>query len=81
MKTVDIITFVLIAIGGLNWGFVGLFGVNIVELIFGVGTVLPAIIYGLVGLSALWQLFSYNWAGGTHYTTREERTRMEPRHA
>ena len=45
-------------IGALNWGLVGLFGINLVEQIFGTG-VLARIVYGLVGLSGLALLASY----------------------
>jgi len=45
--------------GALNWGAVGLFGVNIVENIFGMGTGVTKIVYGLVGLSGLALLASY----------------------
>ncbi|WP_421725880.1 DUF378 domain-containing protein [Bauldia sp.] len=56
MKAIDIVTLILIIVGGINWGLIGLFGFNLVEAIFGAGTVLTTIIYIVVGLSALWQL-------------------------
>ncbi len=43
-------------IGGLNWGLIGLLGFNLVDTIFGVGTLVSRIIYILVGLSALYTL-------------------------
>lgn len=43
---------ILLIIGGLNWGL-GIFGVNLVSAIFGTG-VLANIVYGLVGLSAVY---------------------------
>lgn len=46
-------------VGALNWGMIGFFGVNVVESIFGVGTMLTDVIYGLVGLSGLALLASY----------------------
>ena len=46
--------FGLIAIiGALNWGLVGLAGINLVEQIFGAGTGLTRIIYSVVGVSGL----------------------------
>lgn len=45
-------------VGALNWGLVGLFGINLVEQIFGAG-VLARVVYGLVGLSGLALLASY----------------------
>ncbi|GAA1569591.1 DUF378 domain-containing protein [Leucobacter aridicollis] len=44
---------VLIIVGGLNWGLVGLFDFNLVDAIFGVGSVMSKVVYILVGLSAL----------------------------
>ena len=56
-NTLQWITFILVVVGGLNWGLVGLFGFNLVETIFGVGT-LTKIIYILVGLSAIYEIFA-----------------------
>jgi uncharacterized protein len=56
MKAINIITFVLALIGGINWGFVGLFDFNLVAVVLGGQRVLLAqIAYILVGLSAAWQ--------------------------
>ncbi|MGQ4273173.1 DUF378 domain-containing protein [Terrihabitans sp. B22-R8] len=57
MHIVNIITLLLIIVGGLNWGLVGAFDFNLVESIFGVGTALTRLVYILVGLSALVQLY------------------------
>jgi len=46
-------------IGALNWGLVGLFGYNLVDAIFGVGSVASRAIYVLVGLSGLALLVSF----------------------
>lgn len=54
MKIIDKIALVLIIIGAINWGLIGLFKFNLVELIFGDMTVLARIIYALVGISGLW---------------------------
>lgn len=51
---VNVIAFVLLAIGGINWGLVGLFNYDLVASLFGAGSVVANIIYVLVGLSALW---------------------------
>jgi uncharacterized membrane protein YuzA (DUF378 family) len=57
MKAINIITLVLALIGGINWGFVGLFDFNLVAVLLGGQRVLLAqITYVLVGLSAVWQL-------------------------
>ena len=51
------IAFWLVIIGGLNWGLVGLGGWNIVANITGGGGI-TNIIYDLVGLSALYMIFT-----------------------
>lgn len=55
MSGLDWIAWVLVIIGGLNWGLVGVFKYDLVASIFGgVETVVSRIIYTLVGLSALY---------------------------
>lgn len=56
MSALDWVAYVLLIIGGLNWGLVGFFGFNLVESLFGAGT-LASIVYDLVGLSALWVIW------------------------
>lgn len=63
MKTFNLITFILMVVGALNWGLVGFFNFNLVAFIFSLFTatvekniVLERFIYALVGLSALWSL-------------------------
>ena len=48
----------LTIIGGLNWGFVGAFDFNLVNLIFGDMSILSRIVYILVGLSAVWLIYA-----------------------
>lgn len=60
MKTLDVITFILLVIGGLNWLLVGLFQLDLVAAIFGgQDEVLSRIIYTLVGLSAIYQAMQW----------------------
>ena len=49
---------ILVVIGGLNWGILGLFDVNVIDSIFGMMSTLSRIIYVLVGLSAIYVLFA-----------------------
>lgn len=60
MKFVGTLSLVLVIIGGVNWGLVGFFDYNLVDSIFGAGSVLARIIYALVGLAALWVIA--DWA-------------------
>ena len=55
MKQFDVIAAVLLVVGGLNWGLVGLFGFDLVATLFGEMSFLSRLVYGLVGLSALYQ--------------------------
>ena len=56
MKFTNILTLVLVIVGGLNWGLVGLFSFDLVAAIVGTGTGLARTVYVLVGLSAAWQI-------------------------
>ena len=58
MKALHMVAFALLVVGGLNWGLVALFNMNLVEAIFG-GMGLTNIVYILVGVSAV-------YIGATH---------------
>ncbi|MCK5107711.1 MAG: DUF378 domain-containing protein [Nanoarchaeota archaeon] len=57
MDTIDWIAFVLVIVGGLNWGLVGFFNYNIVYGLFGTG-LMATVTYSLVGLAAVYQIFT-----------------------
>ena len=60
MKAVHMIAWVLVIIGGLNWLLVGIFGRDLFVMIgFGMTTIIPRIVYILVGLSAVMELFTH----------------------
>ena len=59
MKAIHIIAFILLVIGGLNWGLVGAFHYNLVGKIFGDGSTITTVIYVLVGLSAIWEVIGH----------------------
>ena len=54
MKILNWVTFVLVVVGGVNWGLVGLFDFNLVAAIFGEASLLTRLVYDLVGLSAIY---------------------------
>ena len=60
MKKLDIITAALVIVGGLNWGLVAVAEFDLVATIvgleFGETNAVSRIVYGLVGLSAVYQL-------------------------
>lgn len=51
------IAFVLVIVGALNWGL-SAFGYNLVDMIFGMGSMLAKVVYVLVALSALVLIFN-----------------------
>jgi uncharacterized membrane protein YuzA (DUF378 family) len=57
-NAIDWLALVLIIVGGLNWGLVGAFDFNLVDSIFGEGSLLSRIVYVLVGLSAVYMVFA-----------------------
>jgi len=62
MKTLDVTAAVLLVIGGLNWGLVAVAHFDLVAAIFGMKfgetAILSSVVYGLVGLAALYQAVS-----------------------
>jgi uncharacterized membrane protein YuzA (DUF378 family) len=56
MRGLNVITLVLLIVGGLNWGLVGLFDFDLVAALFGEKSTLSRIVYILVGLAAVYQL-------------------------
>jgi uncharacterized membrane protein YuzA (DUF378 family) len=55
---IDLAALVLTIVGGLNWGLVGAFDFNLVDSIFGEGSALSRIVYVLVGLSAVYLVYT-----------------------
>ena len=57
MKVLNMIAFILVIVGGINWGLVGAFQIDLVAMLFGGETApLARIVYVLVGLAALYSL-------------------------
>jgi uncharacterized membrane protein YuzA (DUF378 family) len=54
MKYLHMVAFLLLVVGGLNWGLVGLFKFNLVSTLFGSMSTLEMLVYVLVGLSAVY---------------------------
>ena len=53
METLQKVCLVLTIIGAIVWGIIGLFEFNLVDYIFGTGSLMSRIIYSLVGVSGL----------------------------
>lgn len=53
----NIVALILVIIGAVNWGSIGIFGVDLVAVLFGGQlSVMSRIIYTLVGLAGLWSI-------------------------
>lgn len=53
METLQKVCLVLTIIGAVVWGIIGIFQVNIVDMLFGAGSVISRIIYTLVGIAGI----------------------------
>ena len=53
MQLLKKIALVLVIIGAINWGLIGLLDFNLVDAIFGVGSLLSRIVYTLVGICGI----------------------------
>lgn len=53
----DWIAFILVIIGGINWGLIGAFNFDLVNAIFGSVAWLLSLVYILVGLAALYMIY------------------------
>lgn len=54
MKMLHMVAFLLLVVGGLNWGLVGLFNYNLVESLLGGVSGASMLVYVLVGVSAVY---------------------------
>ncbi len=67
MKMLDVVAAILLVVGGLNWGLVGIFQLDLVAALFGEASALSRLVYTLVGLSAVyqglqWKAIQRRWA-------------------
>ncbi len=53
MTTLQKVCLAVTIIGGINWGLIGLLDFNLVEALFGAESIIPRIVYSLVGLTSL----------------------------
>jgi uncharacterized protein len=68
MKRLDIAAAALLIVGGLNWGLVAIAQFDLVAALFGLEfgetNVATRIVYGLVGLAAVYALGALAWKRG-----------------
>ena len=58
MNMLDKIATLLLIIGGFNWGLVGWLDYNLVDSLFGVGSVISRVVYAIVGIAALYCIYT-----------------------
>jgi uncharacterized membrane protein YuzA (DUF378 family) len=58
MTAVDWIAMTLLIVGGLNWGLVGLFNVDLVATLFGQQSAMSRLVYVVVGICALYSIYT-----------------------
>ena len=56
LNIIDWIALILLAVGGVNWGLVGLFNFDLVATIFGEMSILSRAVYVIVGVCAAYML-------------------------
>jgi uncharacterized membrane protein YuzA (DUF378 family) len=54
LELVTLIAVILVVLGGLNWGLVGAFNLNVVALIFAKLPIVARIIYVVIGIAAIY---------------------------
>ena len=65
MRIANIIAYILVIVGALNWGLFGLFDFNLVSTIFsGARTAGSVIVYTIIAIAALWLILSPFITGG-----------------
>ncbi len=65
MKIANVIAYVLVIVGALNWGLFGLLGFNLVGFVFaGARSLGSVVVYSLVALAGIWLIISPCISGG-----------------
>jgi hypothetical protein len=57
MKILNWVATILVIVGAVNWGLVGLANIDLVALIFGMGSTLAKLVYVLVGIAGVYAIF------------------------
>lgn len=59
MKLLHIVSYTLVVVGALNWGLIGLFNFNLVNMIFGSMGGVENLVYILVGVAAGYSVYEH----------------------
>lgn len=63
MIIANLISYILVILGAINWGLVGIFDFNLVEWIFMGRTVGAIVVYVIIAVAAIWLIFSPLFSG------------------
>jgi uncharacterized protein len=53
------LAWILVIVGGINWGLIGFFNYDLVGELLGPGSSAATVVYDLVGLSAVYMLYTH----------------------
>lgn len=59
-NVVDWIAWVILVIGGLNWGLIGFFSYDVVENVFANLSGFARVVYAIVGIAAIYSIVTVN---------------------
>lgn len=59
MKILNVLALTIAIIGAVNWGLIGAFDFNLVDMLFGAGSMFSKFIYVLVGICGLYLILLY----------------------
>ncbi len=54
MYTIALLARIFVFMGALNWGMIGVFGINVIARVFGEGSFATRVVYIIIGASALY---------------------------
>jgi len=77
LKLLDVLVWSLLTIGGINWGMIGIFNIDLIAVLFGSMTMITRLVYALVGLSAVYEVLgmksiAHRW--NMHYRAKTATT-------
>ncbi len=56
--SLDWVAVAILTVGGINWGMIGAFNIDLVSSLFGEMTMVSRTVYALVGISALYTILA-----------------------
>lgn len=67
-RILNLISIILLIVGGFNWGLVAIFGFDpLAPILGGYDSILTRVLYGIVGLSSIWAFYGYLMTPGDQH--------------